>query len=454
MKRKIKILIADDDPVLIELLPVQISSEDFEISTTQNGNSTISAIAKEDFDVILLDVNLPDISGLEVLSKLRQMNDAPEVVMLTADKSLKTGIEAMRHGAYDYITKPAEPAQVEAVIRKASEKHKLVQQNEQLRVAFRKQNENLVVKPVHESPPMKELFKQAEKVAELDTTILITGESGTGKDVLARWIHSQGTRSELPLISVNCGALPDNLFESEFFGYEKGSFTGANKQKVGLIEAADGSTLFLDEIGEMPMTMQVKLLHFLENGLFRRIGSTKDRQVDVRVIAATNKNLPEEIQNDNFRADLFYRLNVISFRIPALRRRPEDIPVLINFFLKKLSQRYKRPNLRLSKAAEKELLQHYWYGNVRELKNTLERTVALSTGEVINEVFGLNTQPLVKNKKSFVQEFEPISLADVEKRHILKVLDKVNGKREKAAAILGITSRTLYRKLKEYDSED
>ena len=255
--------------------------------------------------MILLDVNLPDISGVEVLSNIRQTDNSPEVIMLTADTSLQTGIEAMRLGAYDYITKPAASDQVEVIIRKAAEKRRLIKQNKQLRVAVRQQNENSVVKPVYASPVMEQVYAQAERVADLDTTLLITGESGTGKDVFARWIHSLGGRSDSPLISVNCGALPENLFESEFFGYEKGAFTGAGKQKIGLIEAADSSTLFLDEIGEMPITMQVKLLHFLENGAFRRVGSTQDRKIDVRVIAATNKILTDEIRDGNFRSDLF-----------------------------------------------------------------------------------------------------------------------------------------------------
>ncbi len=453
MTHKIKILIADDDPVLLELLPAQIISDDFEISTTDNGESVLKSNEKEDFDVILLDVNLPDISGVEVLSKIRLAKDAPEVIMLTADKSLETGVEAMKRGAYDYITKPAEPEQVKAIIKKAHEKHQLVRQNEKLRVAVRQHNADSVVKPIYASDLMKQIFAQSEKVAGLDTTLLITGESGTGKDVLARWVHSKGYRNELPMISVNCGALPDTLFESEFFGFEKGAFTGANKQKIGLIEAADGSTLFLDEIGEMPMTMQVKLLHFLENGAFRRIGSTRDRKVDVRIIAATNKDLPEEIREGSFRSDLFYRLNVIAFHLPALRERTDDIPPLIDVFLEMFSRRYNRPDLKLTETARNQLMKHGWHGNIRELKNTLERTVALSAENEIDEIFGLITHPLARDPEEDIHKFHPIPLADIEKRHILDVLSSVDGKREKAADILGITARTLYRKLKEYNSQ-
>lgn len=452
MTDKIKVLLADDDPVLVKLLSMQLSSETIEISTTDKGKSVLDGLRKKDFDVVLLDVNLPDISGVEVLSKIVQTENAPEVIMLTADKSLETGIKTMRLGAYDYITKPAEANEVEAIIKKAFEKHNLKKQNERLRVAVRQQTNNSDNKFVHQSPAMKKVFEQAERVINLDTTLLITGESGTGKDVLSRWIHRNGNRSEFPLISVNCGALPESLFESELFGYEKGAFTGAAKQKIGLIEAADNSTLFLDEIGEMPLSLQVKLLHFLENATFRRVGSTRDREINVRVIAATNKDLPEEVSNKTFRADLFYRLNVISFEIPSLRERPEDIQSLADFFMEHLRVRYRRPNLELSSTAREQLQKHSWYGNVRELKNTLERTVALSTNDLIGEIYGLVNQIIPDEKAVSHEVFEPITLSELEKKHILKVLENVDGNREKASKILGITSRTLYRKLKEYKS--
>ncbi len=453
MANEINILLADDDPVLLELLPAQLSGRDFKISTASSGKNVLEAFADRDFDVVLLDVNLPDISGLEILSKLVKEENSPEVIMLTADKSLKTGVNAMRRGAYDYITKPAEAEQVEAVIRKASEKRNLKLQNEKLRIAVRQQNANLETKPIHVSASMKEIYGQAQKVADLDTTLLITGESGTGKDVFARWVHSHSSRRSQPLISVNCGALPENLFESEFFGFEKGAFTGAGKQKIGLIEAADGSTLFLDEIGEMPMPMQVKLLHFLESGSFRRVGATSDRRVDVRVIAATNKTLTDEVRDGNFRADLFYRLNVISFHIPRLAERREDIPVLVEFFLTGFRNKFKRPNLEISPAAMDRLSSHKWHGNIRELKNTLERTVALTSGETMDEIFGLIAHPISESAQRDGTYETSIPLSEVEKSHILKVLSSVDGKREKAAGILGITTRTLYRKLKEYDRQ-
>jgi two-component system, NtrC family, response regulator AtoC len=453
MRQKIKILLADDDPVLRRLLPSQISSDDFEFSTAESAKTVLSKLKEEDFDIVLLDVNLPDISGIEILPAIRQTENAPEVIMLTADKSLQTGIEAMRRGAIDYITKPANPEEVETFIRKAVEKRRLVLENQRFRVVVRQQTQNLVVEPVHQSPLMKQIFSQAEKVAKIDTTLLITGESGTGKDVLARWVHSHSARADSPLISVNCGALPENLFESEFFGYERGSFTGATTQKIGLIEAADGSTLFLDEIGEMPLTMQVKLLHFLENGNFRRVGATRDRQSDVRVIAATNKNLPDEVREKRFRTDLYYRLNVIAFYMPPLRERLEDLSALMDFFLEKLRVQFNRPRLELSETAKRQIKNHAWQGNIRELRNTLERTAALSPNDFIEEIYGLENQNFTPASQTVLPDSPPVTIAELEKRHILQILKDVGGHREKAAVILGITSRTLYRKLNEYDIE-
>ncbi len=453
MKQIIKVLLADDDPILRKLLPHQLFAEDFEVSTVADGPEALNALREEDFDVVLLDVNLPEVSGLEILSLIRQREDAPEIVMLTADNSLQTGIEAMRRGAFDYITKPASPDLIEAIIRKATEKHGLVKQNQRLRAAVRTQNKNSATEPVHQSPKMQKIFSQATIVAKTDTTLLITGESGTGKDVLARWIHSQSQCSDLPFVSINCGALPENLFESEFFGHEKGSFTGANTQKIGLIEAADGSTLFLDEIGEMPLAMQVKLLHFLENGTFRRVGATRDRKTDVRVIAATNRPLEEDVKDGKFRADLYYRLNVIAFHLPPLRERSEDMPELLDYFLEKLRFRFNRPNLSLSGTARKTLLNHQWQGNIRELRNTLERAVVLAPNDLIEEIHGLNNYAKFESQPEVSTPVSLSPLSEIERKHILFVLSEVGGKREKAASILGITSRTLYRKLKELNLE-
>lgn len=453
MNESIKIILADDDPVLCKLLPAQIASDTISFSIAGDAKTLLARMRDEDFDVVLLDVNLPDASGIELLPSIRGGENPPEVVMLTADTSLETGIEAMRRGAYDYVTKPANPRQVEALVRKAHEKRRLIRENERFRVAVRRQNEDLTIEPIHQSRLMNVVFGQAETVAKLDTTILITGESGTGKDVLARWIHSRSPRSDLPLISVNCGALPEHLFESEFFGHEKGAFTGATTAKTGLLEAADGSTLFLDEIGEMPLLMQVKLLHFLENGNFRPVGSTRDKRASVRVIAATNKELAAEVREGRFRTDLFYRLNVVSFNLPPLRDRAEDIPALVDFFVDKLRIRFNRPGLALSEKAMRQVVSYDWPGNIRELRNTLERSAALSPTDLLDEIAGMSGRDAIGEKTRIEAESDPLSLAEVEKRHILAVLERTGGHRERAAVILGITSRTLYRKIAEYGAD-
>ena len=313
----------------------QLGRSGFEASPAAGAQEALEALRATDYDVVLMDIQMPGLSGLDALRQVRQMEDAPEVIMLTADTALSTGIEAMRLGAYDYLTKPSTLDEMEAVIRKADEKRRLVRQNASLRSVVRSPSlaEDGAPTIIYRSAALGGVVTLAETAAQLDSTIIITGESGTGKDVLARYIHARSARATEAMITVNCGALPEALFESEFFGHEKGAFTGATALKRGLLEAADGSTLFLDEVGEMPLASQVKLLHFLEEGRFRRVGSTRDRAADVRIIAATNRNLPQDVRDGRFRTDLFYRLNVISLHIPPLRERPEDISELIDHFL-------------------------------------------------------------------------------------------------------------------------
>src|SRR5215831_17210944 len=326
MSRKIRILVVDDDNLLRKLVTEQLSRSDFDATPAPSARAALQSLRDRDYDVVLLDIMMPDMTGLEALREVRKLEDPPEVVMLTGDSSLSTGIEAMRHGAYDYLTKPATLVEMEAVLRKADEKRRLVKQNASLRSVAQPAAAEETSPIIHDNPRMTALVSQAEAAARSDSTILLTGESGTGKDVMARFIHSKSTRSGSPMIMVNCGALPETLFESEFFGHERGAFTGASSLRRGLLEAADGSTLFLDEIGDMPLLMQVKLLHFLEQGRFRRVGSTRDQNADVRIIAATNRNLPNEVERQRFRADLYYRLNVVSLHVPPLRERRNAIP--------------------------------------------------------------------------------------------------------------------------------
>lgn len=462
MNRKIRVLVVDDDNLLRKLIADQLAQAEFEAVPAGSAKEAFDALSEADYDVVLLDIMMPDLSGLEALRQIRRFEDPPEVVMLTADTSLATGVEAMRHGAYDYLTKPATLDEMEAVIRKADEKRRLLKQNASLRsVARPAAGADEVLPIIRQNPIMAALVTQGETAARTDSTVLLTGESGTGKDVLARFIHSKSTRQNMPVITVNCGALPETLFESEFFGHERGAFTGASSLRRGLLEAADGSTLFLDEIGDMPLMMQVKLLHFLEQGRFRRVGSTRDQNADVRVIAATNRNLPEEVERQRFRADLFYRLNVVSLHVPPLRERPEDIPALIDYFLDVYRKRFVRPNLTLSDDVRQRLLAYSWPGNVRELRNCLERAAAISLSDTIDfsQIPFLNSDPATASAGSAAQgaaaapRSVPVTLEELEREHILRVLNESDGNRERTAAILGISSRTLYRKLREYETD-
>jgi two-component system, NtrC family, response regulator AtoC len=462
MSRKIRVLVVDDDNLLRTLIAGQLARAEFDAVPAASGTEALEVLREADFDVVLLDIMMPDLSGLDALREIRKFEDPPEVIMLTADTSLGTGVEAMRHGAYDYLTKPATLDEMEAVIRKADEKRRLVKQNASLRSVARPSSSGDEVLPIiHENQSMAALVRQAETAARTDSTILLTGESGTGKDVLARFIHSRSVRQNMPMITVNCGALPETLFESEFFGHERGAFTGASSLRRGLLEAADGSTLFLDEIGDLPLVMQVKLLHFLEQGRFRRVGSTRDQNADVRVIAATNRNLPEQIERQHFRADLFYRLNVVSLHVPPLRERPEDVSKLISYFLGIYRQRFNRPGLDLSSAARERLKAYEWPGNVRELRNCLERAAAVSLSDIIepSQIPALSpghVGAIVSQAERAplpVPQSAQVTLEELEREHILRVLKESAGNRERAAAILGISSRTLYRKLREYETQ-
>jgi len=498
MQSKIRVLVVDDDAVLRRLVSEQLARSGFEVAVADGGEAALAHLRETDMDVVLLDINMPDMSGLDALARISSLIDAPEVVMLTADTSLTTGIEAMRRGAYDYLTKPATLDEMEAIITKADEKRRIVRQNTALRdvVAEASAPEDTIAVDaceidetdspiVHASPVTRRLIKLARAAARIDSTILITGESGTGKDVFARFIHSKSARAGASIITVNCGALPETLFESEFFGHERGAFTGASALKRGLLEAADGATLFLDEIGELPPPTQVKLLQFLEMGRFRRLGATRDQAADVRIIAATNRDLFADTQTNRFRADLYYRLNIISLHIPPLRERPEDIPVLTEHFLRSFRTRFNRPALSLTGDARHALQHHAWLGNVRELRNTLHRATALTTADEIDATLLLpnSIRPATMTKTMMTSETASstaapaatseastnpessassesapntlnaaLTLEELERQHILRVLAEAHDNRERAAAILGISSRTLYRKLREYEA--
>ncbi|MDQ6788110.1 MAG: sigma-54 dependent transcriptional regulator [Acidobacteriota bacterium] len=466
-----RVLVVDDEILQRKIVSQQLQRLDFASEAVATAAEALQILQTRDFDVVLLDVEMSDLSGLEALPLIKKLEDAPEVVMLTLDKTLESGIAALRAGAYDYLTKPATLDALEMTVRKATEKRRLVRQNSTLRdfVESKTASRDTASEPIQTSPAMQLIVEQAEAVARLNSTVLITGESGTGKDVLARYIHRQSRRAKSAMVSVNCGAMPETLFESEFFGYEKGAFSGANQTKRGLIEVADSSTLFLDEIGEMPPALQVKLLRFLESGEFRRVGGTRDLYSDTRLIAATNQDLTLAIRENRFRSDLFYRLNVIHLHLPPLRERATDLPVLTDSFLDFYRRQFQKPNLDFTAEARRKLEDYNFPGNIRELKNIIERAAALASNDVIKPdqvIFqksaseaensnglapdhphsaGLSLDLTISSSKSIVE------LAELERRYILAILNFTKGNRERAASLLGVSERTLYRRLREYE---
>ncbi|MEZ5427068.1 MAG: sigma-54 dependent transcriptional regulator [Pyrinomonadaceae bacterium] len=467
--RLIRVLVIDDELLQRKFVSRQLEQLKFTFETATSAADGLEALRKKDFDVVLLDVQMPEMSGLEAIPLIKQLEDSPEVIMLTLDKSLESGLTAMRSGAYDYLTKPASIEELEITIKRAAEKHRLIRQNTSLRdfVENNSSPEEKIAFLLPENARMKKIYEQAGSVSGLNSTILITGESGTGKDVLARFIHNRSSRAKNAMVTVNCGATPETLFESEFFGYEKGAFSGATQTKHGLIEVADGSTLFLDEIGEMPPPLQVKLLRFLESGEFRRVGGTRDLFSDARLIAATNTDLSLAVKENRFREDLFYRLNVIQLHLPPLQERVEDLPSLIEGFLELFRRKFGKPDLDLTPEARRKLLNYDYPGNIRELKNCIERAAALAPEDVIeagqiffseNETagrFSPTTEEEIFSRTvpsaDLTAEERIIPLEELERQYIDKILKLTQGNRGRAARLLGISERTLYRRLRDYE---
>lgn len=472
-----RVLVVDADLLQRRILAEQLGELGFDCEMAATPEKALEILQEQDFDVVLLGVGATAVAaGVKMLSSVQAIDDAPEIVILALDSSPEPALAAIRAGAYDYLSKPVAPSLLEVTIKKAAEKRRLVRQNSSLR-GFIENGRRIAgvssaaagpesLEPVSESPDMNEIIAQAQIIARLASTVLITGESGTGKDVLARYIHERSARAGFPLVTVNCGAIPENLFESEFFGYEKGAFSGATQVKRGLIEVADGSTLFLDEIAELPSVMQVKILRFLESGEFRRVGGTRNLYSNARLIAATNQDLLTAMQENRFRSDLFYRLNVIELFIPPLRERRPDLPALIEYYLDYYRRSFEKPRLELSSAARRCLETYDYPGNVRELKNIIERAAALTGGDIIEAAalkfpksFGASQNAPPENGVlpglSPVFEISSadsiIKLEELERRYILSVLEFTDGNRDRAAALLGISRRTLFRRLKEYE---
>lgn len=434
----IKALVADDDKNLRKVLRLELS-EEFEVDEADGGVKTLEMLESGEYDVLLLDLNMPGLSGIDVLKKIKDLENPIEVIILTGHGTVSTAVEAMKSGAYDFIMKPFKLDALKAIIKKAYEKKLLLHENLFLKTQIKRQSE--IKKIITRSPLMLEILENVKRVAQSDFPVLICGDSGVGKELIARAIHESSQRTEGPFIPINCGAIPETMLESELFGYEKGAFTGAYAKKLGLLEIAHHGTLFLDEIGEMSLSLQGKLLRALETGKFFRIGGIKEVGVDVKIVAATNKDIKKEVEKSNFRGDLYYRISPLTINLPPLRERREDIPLLIEFTLKN-NPAFK--NKRFSKEALKILGRYDWPGNVRELNNVVHRALLLSQKDLI-EPYDLPSD-LTGDRKG------PLSsrLVDIEKEHILKVLKEVEGHKSKAAELLGIDPKTLYRKLMSY----
>jgi len=442
----VRVLVVEDEPVLRGLYQDNLQEHGFAVTAAADGQEGLELLRAQAFDVVLLDLNMPRLDGLGLLRHMRAEDMEAEAIVLTATSELETAIEAMKLGAFDYLTKPARLHEMEVVIRKAFDRRQMARENRALRriVAQREGAPTLIA----QSPAMRRLLADVDKVAAADSPVLIQGESGTGKELIARGIVHKSARAGKVFLALNCGAFQDALLESELFGHEKGSFTGALAQKHGLFEVADGGTLFLDEVGEMSTAMQAKLLRVLEEGEIRRVGGTRVAKVNVRVITATNKDLAHEVDAGRFRKDLYYRLNVLSLTLPPLRERPGDIPLLIAHFMGRLAGR--RPAKRLSEEALGLLTGYAWPGNIRELENLVERLVVFSENEVI-EVADL--PPTIRAPAAAAAdaaEGEPQSLKDAERIHIAKVLAHCAGNKSRAARILGIDIKTLSAKIKTY----
>ncbi|NWF90567.1 MAG: sigma-54-dependent Fis family transcriptional regulator [Ignavibacteriaceae bacterium] len=452
MSKNSKILVCDDDETLSYLLKEQLIEEGFTVDNVYDGKFAMEAIKRKNYDILLLDLTMAEVPGEEVLKFAKEYNSSLQVIMLTAINDLKKAIECIKMGAYDYITKPYDLEELVVTITKAVEHKSLVLENSILK---EKVNKKLPHNIVGDSPQLQKIINLANKAALSDSNILIEGETGTGKELFAEYIHKHSTRSEKPFVVINCASLPDQLIESELFGHERGAFTDAKNTKQGLVEIANGGTLFLDEIGELSLSLQPKLLRFLENGEYRRIGGVTNLNSNVRVIGATNRNLLEEADNKNFRRDLLFRLNVITLTIPPLRDRRNDIPVLAKFFLESKSPI--RSPKKLSPKAELALLNYNFPGNVRELEHTIERAIIFSEGEFIdpddlNLPMGAaikSSQPLMTDDD--LQIAEILSMDEMEKHHIAKVLKLNRWDRTQTANQLGISPKTLYTKIKKYE---
>jgi len=443
MAGRFKILVTDDELIVRESLVAWLKKGGYQVDAASGGREALEALEKAAYDLVFLDIKMPDINGIEVLKVVKQRYPGTMVVMITAYGSVENAVEAMKLGANDYLMKPFEPEQLALLVEKLLQHKKLIDEN----LLLREQMATAVVERYQDmigaSPAMQALFEMLEKVAAVDSPVLIKGETGTGKELVAKAIHARSARRYGPFIAINCGAFTESLLESELFGHEVGSFTGAVKAKKGRLELVRGGTLFLDEVGEIPMKMQVDLLRVLEERRIHRVGGTRDIPVDFRLISATHRDLSKAMEEGHFRRDFYFRLNVVELEVPPLRARREDIPVLADFFLRRFRKETNKPVEGLDKKAVELLCAYEWPGNVRELENAVERAVVLAKGRIL-------TEDDFSFLKRTVGTVEPRSLEDMERLHIQRILTLCRGNISQAARILKINRTTLHQKIKKY----
>lgn len=441
-----RILVIEDTPPLREVLCKVIESQGYSVTPAHSAEDALELLNSEEFSMVLSDLKLPGKNALEFLQEAKQLHQTLPIVVMTAYGNIDIAVQAMKLGAVDFITKPFEPDHLCNLIAQVTKHRQVIDRS--FGISTRK-NRKLVT----QSPVMEKLLHQARKVAPLSSSVIILGESGTGKELIARFLHENSTRANNPWVAVNCASMPSELLESEFFGHEAGSFTGATEKRLGLFEVAHTGTLFLDEIGTMPPDLQIKLLRTLQESEIKRLGSTKMKKIDTRVLCATNCDIQKEIQKGNFREDLYYRLGVVILEIPPLRDRPQDISLLANYFAKSFCQEFGKPEQVVTPAAMKLLERHLWIGNVRELENVIERAVILTDGPITPEALELKEGVIEgaedNNLKTLPQVTEE-AVRKVESEFIQKVLLKTRGNKSKAAQLLGISYKTLLTKVKEY----
>ncbi len=451
---KIKILVVDDELSMREFLSILLEREGYDVTVAGSADEALRTMESALFDLVLSDVNMPGLSGIELLGRIKNMSPETAVLILTAFSTSEQAVEAMKLGAYDYVCKPFKNEEIKQLIKNALEKQGLKRENVLLKKHVSERDSFCGI--IGTSPKMRELFDMIQKVAASQSSVLILGESGTGKELAARSIHTCSPRKSKPFVAVNCGAIPENLIESELFGHKKGSFTGAVSDRPGLFEQAEGGTLFLDEIGELPLLMQTKLLRVLQEREFKRVGDAVTRKADVRILSASNRDLESQVKDGTFREDLYYRLNVVQLVMPPLRERIEDIPLLIEYFCRKFQVTGQNKPASITVGALKVLMNHAFPGNIRELENCIERSLILDP-EVISET-SLPKQ-LLANKAPCLSgdcdipesgmQLEPM-LEELEKKYLMKALEKTGGAKKKAGELLGMTFRSFRYRLAKF----